>query len=146
MIKFWLRNATDNSGQYRLYMMREGDDYGTMRNAGLDTWRIDPDHETVRGDDREALSELILKLGFPRAHPDASNGAIERAAASPNETVWVLKGLHQPDDPHLTLGFGGQIYHANVAAIPGPYLSIVSITLAHGATISKAMASTDWRK
>jgi hypothetical protein len=144
MIKFWTPTNAENPSSYRLYMMRCGDSFSL--NTDLDTWRIDPDHETSRGDNTEALAELILKLGIPVATPDASNRAIERAAGSTAESVWVLKGLHQLSDPHLTLGFGGQIYHANVEAVPGPYLSITSITLAPGQSISPAAASTSWRK
>jgi hypothetical protein len=127
-------------------MNRWGNDYAANCNSDVDTWRIDPDHETSRGDDREALTELILKIGYPQPNPDASNGAIQRAAGANNESVWVLKALHQGNDPHLTLGFGGQVYHANVAAVPGPYLSITSISLAPGEAIAKGAASASWRK
>ena len=146
MIKFWKKYGQDNPNSYRHYMLSWGDDYAVGGNANLDTWRIDPDHETARGDDQEALCELILKIGTPKPNPDASNGAIERAAGSNTESVWVLKGLHQRNDPHITLGFGGQVYHANVSSnYPGPYLSVCEITLAPGQTISSAAADVSWR-
>jgi hypothetical protein len=145
MIEFWLRGSSDNPSSYNLYMKRVGDDYRAMRNSDIDTWRISPDHETERGDNQEALSELILKIGSPVLKWDDSKGALRRAAGSSTEKVWVLKGLHQKSNPHLTLGFDGQIYHANVDANPGPYLSICSISLAPGQKIDKGALDSNWR-
>jgi len=146
MIKFWEKDTKDKPAAYRGYMARWDDDYAAVCNADLDTWRIDPDHETSRGYDKEALIELILKIGYPPPRTDASEGVMQRAGDAPNETIWVLKALHQRNNPHITLGLAGLIYHADVGTIPGPYLSIIDITLAPGQRISAATKSTNWRK
>ena len=43
--------------------------------------------------------------------------SMAQAIASTDETVVVLKGIHQNSKPHVTVGFGPNIFHLHVQAL-----------------------------
>lgn len=40
-----------------------------------------------------------------------------QAVVSTDETVVVLKGIHQKSDPHVTVAFGTKLYHLNLQVL-----------------------------
>jgi len=63
-----------------------------------------------------ALTQLVIPHMKKQGGGNSMNDAVSLLAAITGEDfkVYVLKGIHQEKNPHITLAMGGELFHVNV--------------------------------
>jgi len=97
-------------------------DSGLLRNppAWMLTWNTEA---LVKGILANNKSQLKYKQSISEYNPktrkvvkgETTINLLDIATSTKAEfNLWILKGLHQQNDPHLTLGHDGYLWHLNV--------------------------------